>query len=393
MHRHSQSPFQAIRILEILEQSHSNGRTDVLPDYECLRYVLDTVASRHCLAGMGDIVDKVLRRMDDRFMIPDTHCYAAAIRAWRWEAQNPNRCQPQDVCCERVLQLLSKMKDSDNQSRQYRVRPTTEIFNNVLETLTLVLTPRNVEHAEQILLQMEDAMKNGEREQFPTARSYMHVIRIMRALDASTAIDRAGEVLERFQQNIEKLGTDKDSLKPFNSYMAVCCWGIRSKKVVDKIDVFQRVFRAFESIRKTQGLTPNGGSYRALLSLCGRSTPPSSEKKLMAERIFRLCCDAGMVSHRFLLCFVKVAEPDQYLKLVVSRAEEVEGKKIIPAEWSRNLSRRKIRTAEGWKTRPLGIDGRLLVTRAMEDYRLRRLRDHRNRDLLRGGRLPSDKAI
>jgi hypothetical protein len=46
----------------------------------------------------------------------------------------------------------------------------------------------------------------------------------------------------------------------------------------------------------------------------------------------------------------------------------------------------KVKSADGRKTIPLGVDGLLKRTTAMKEFQMRRLLDHRNRDLLRGGR-------
>jgi hypothetical protein len=100
-----------------------------------------------------------------------------------------------------------------------------------------------------------------------------------------------------------------------------------------------------------------------------------------------------MVDEKVLGQLKVAAVDDHYNRLVVEESETVEGTKVVPESWTRNALGGRVVTAEGRRTTPLSVGGQLTVTLAMREFQMRRLRDHRNRKLLQGGRiLPLDSG-
>ena len=94
-----------------------------------------------------------------------------------------------------------------------------------------------------------------------------------------------------------------------------------------------------------------------------------------------------MVDDHVLSTLLQATTSDQYSRLVIAASETVDGStKVIPEDWSRNVLGGRVVSADGRRVVPVGIDGRLTRTKAMQDFQMRRLRDQRNRKLLQGGR-------
>ena len=96
---------------------------------------------------------------------------------------------------------------------------------------------------------------------------------------------------------------------------------------------------------------------------------------------------------RQLVRLRSAATPDLYYKLVVSASEEIEGQRVVPEAWTCNALGGRVITADGRRTKPLSVEGKLAVTKSMLDFRMRRMTDKRNRNLLRGGRLSRPSKI
>jgi hypothetical protein len=135
-------------------------------------------------------------------------------------------------------------------------------------------------------------------------------------------------------------------------------------------------------------LSPNAESYASLLEACSRLVPPGKDRERWVGQVFRLACEDGMVDDTVLQQLKAAAFQDQYSRLVAAESETIEGTKVVPEAWTRNALGGRVVTAEGRRTTPLTIGGQLTVTLAMREFQMRRLRDHRNRKLLQGGRIP-----
>lgn len=93
-----------------------------------------------------------------------------------------------------------------------------------------------------------------------------------------------------------------------------------------------------------------------------------------------------MVDDNVLKQLKTATTAEQYTSLVLTASEDVEGTKMVPEAWTINALGGRVVTADGRRTTPLSIEGKLTVTMAMQEFKMRRIRDKRNRNLLRGGR-------
>ena len=377
-------------VLRLMDQSFEKGISEVLPDYDCFRFLLYTASKRPLLPNLGTEVDHVLSRMSERFMVPDTACYGAAIRTWKNEALNPELIETRDRSVARTLELLAEMKVAHNQSTAVVVRPSTRIVNDVLEVLFVSSNPRRWEQAEHLLSEMEVALVSGGDEASANAESYRRVINVWKTSKSEDKVSHAKSVLLRFQDNFENFPEiaekDDEAVKVFSAFVGVCATAeVKTEK--EGLRILKEALSAIDGIRAL-GLDPHSETFANLLSACARLLAPGKEQQSFVGKVFRLCCDAGMVNGNVLRKFKSVASPGLYLRMVTSPSEEVEGTKVVPEAWTSKVSGRHVISADGRRATPLSIDGELVVTRAIQEFRMRKIRDKRNRKWLRGGRLP-----
>jgi len=390
------SPGKASSVLRLMEDAYGKGLTEVQANRECFRCVLQTAAQRPNVEDLGTLVDAVLAKMDEQFILPDSACYGAAIRTWKNSALNPDMYDYREMSVRRCLELLDRMRVAHNQSIVSQVRVATQNVNDVLEALCVSTNHKRIEQAELLLESLEaaaeaaagrDEMRHDPR---PNANSYRLVIDVWRTAQSIEKVPRAMAILWRMKESYDAIATNSqkpDIVEVFNAFVRVC-GSVRPRG--DKDDgahVFREALAAVESMRSLKGLYPNAVSYAVLLEACKILLPLGKERLRVVEQVFHLACDEGMVDDGVLRELRSVASEEQYSKLVIAPSEIVEGTKMVPESWSRNALGGRVVTADGRRTKPLTVDGQLAITNAMREFQMRRLRDKRNRNLLQGGRL------
>jgi hypothetical protein len=404
--RDKNAPGKAQSILRLMEFAYNNGSTMVRPDEECYRYVLITAAKRLELADVSSaLVDDCLLKMKNSFLVPDSQCYGAAIRTWKNVAINDDVPPSfRDKAARRTLELLVEMNVANKQSLTHSVRATTEHINDVIEALAAGsrTNQRRMDHAERLLTEMEEASSGISSDDSawasakPNADTYRLVIDVWKSSDSRDRIDRAKSILRRFHEtclpnmtSVAKIEYNRVGrlVGVFNSFVDLCSTSQASTEE-EGMEVLKEALNAIEIMQSNDNLKPNSATYSSLLQGCENVLPKGEERQRLVEMIFRLCCDDGLVDDVVLTNLKSVATTEQYTRMVVAVSEDIDGTRMIPEVWTTNaLGGRKAITADGRRTKALCIDGRLTVTRAMQEFKMRRLRDKRNRNLLQGGRL------
>ncbi len=372
-------------VVNLLDHALDRGTTFVQFDTDCYRSILVTASRRPELADLGKLVDRVLKRMGEWFLVPDTICYQAAIRTWKHEAFNSKHDRMfQTQAVNRVIELLGEMDVAHNQSSTVLVRPTTSIYNDVLEALRV--EGQRWEEAEKLLRKMEQSSSPEK----PNAATYCLVLRLLKNRTMGDKLNRARDILDRFYRNIDGENcthSRRDQVAVLNEFIEVCA-SANVQSDTEGMNLLGEVLDAVQVARSSHAITPDSSSFATLLKACQSLILSLPKRQKFAERVFDLCRDAGMVNKTVLLEFKKSVPSDRFIDIVVSSCRELEGNKAIPADWNRNAFGGKVCSSDGSRSPPLGADGEIIITKEMSDFRLRRLIDKRKRNSIRGGRLP-----
>ena len=389
------SPSKALSVLKLMDYAYSKDMTAIQPDLVCYRSVLKTASHRPNLPDLGRLVDDVLTQMKERYILPDTDSYGAAIRTWRNAALHPDNWEHREKAARRCLELLSEMNTTHNQSTMLDVRMSTTNVNDVLEALSMSTHPKRTNQAEQLLDILEQAMEQDSASTLrPNADSYRLAINVWSTTNAADKIPRALALLWRMKDKYDQLRPAsrlQEMIEVFNSFVRVC-GSVRSQGETAELYVFKEALASIESMKALDGLKPNASTYAALLEAGNSLLSLGSHRQRVVEEVFRLCCEDGMVDDHVLRQFRLVCTPEQYAKLVIAKSVDVEGTKMVPETWTANVLGGRVVTADGRRTTPLSIDGELTRTIAMKEFQMRRLRDKRNRNFLQGGRLTNASA-
>jgi len=377
-----------------MESVYKKGVTMIQPDETCYTYFLQTAAHRPNGTDLGQLVDSTLARMRALYMVPDTKCFAAAIRTWKnvavHEASVPRAIRERSV--RRTLELLTEMETSDHQSSNVSVQISTEIINDVLKALTASRNPKRTKQAEELLTRMEESLAHDKPSKIaPNAESYIQVLRVWSTHESMEKVAKAKLILFRMQEHLATNFIQQNKIHTFpvdvfNEYIRVCgSYVAPSDK--EGMQVFREALSTIAMMKNEGNLRPNSGTYTALLDASGELISGARERQAVVEKIFALCCNDGMVDGKVLERMREAASEEQYSKLVVAFSNDIEGTKVVPEKWTANALGGRGTSGDGRKTTQLSVDGTLAVTASLSEYKMRRLRSKRNKNLLQGGRL------
>jgi hypothetical protein len=381
------SPSKAQSVLRLMELSYDKGITAIQPDLACYRSVLKTAAQRPSLPELGRLVDDILVKMKDHYIVPDAECFSAAIRTWRNCAIHPDNFEFRELAVRRALELLAEMNIAHTQSTTLSVRPSTVNVNDVLEALSASKHPKRTSQAEQLLDSLEEGFENEHVR--PNADSYRFTINIWGTTNAAERVPRALAILWRMKERYNTLilySRQQDIIEVYNAFVRVC-GSVRCQGEDAGLSIFKEALTSVENMKLLDGLRANSQTYAALLEACKNLLPLGHQRQLVVEEVFLLCAGDGMVDEHVLRMLRLVATMEQYARLVIAESDDVEGTKSVPEAWTVNVLGGRVLTSDGRRTTPLTIDGQLTETLAMKEFQMRRLRDKRNRNLLQGGRL------
>jgi hypothetical protein len=398
------------------------------------------------------LVDTVLTSMKHQLISPDTACYEAAAEVFKnaallyggtidWFGKSKPSSGPgrgtiaaaqqrsavpivpdasmRDRCASRALELLDEIQVAQQQQGEGHARLSTRTINHVMEALAVSQLPQRTDRAVELLTKLEQ-----EEPSVPDLETYRLVMEVWKGVRTSSAGDeeskvagaeavldrlevRCSEIVHRHQELHGASGRQirNDLVAVYNAFVEVC-GSVPAASEETTLDIFRRALTRLQGLRSLGGvqvssggpprplvLYPNADSYAGLLKACARLLPNGKDRQRWVERVFGLACDEGMVDDRVLQQMKLAATEEQYSRLVVSVSEASEGSKLVPEAWTRNALRGRVVTSEGRRTTPLTVQGRLTVTPSMQEFRMRRLRDHRNRALLQGGRIPFGSSI
>lgn len=362
---------------------------DIRPDEECYRYVLATYA-RSTLPNLGDDVDELIAQMEDRLLTPDSECYMYAIQTWRNCATNFFNEGTQHDDATHASRLLTKMEKAYHRSSDVVVQPTTANFNDVMHAWSASTKPGAAVHAESLLKKLEKAYADGDANLQPDADSYRWALEAWASSSSRDKLNHAVTILSRMKDLTE--GSEDDHAKPtvdvFNAFIHVCGTSDQGS-TSDKKYNLKLAVNTVEEMRK-RGEAPNSATFCLLLEACQNLLPMGKERSRAVESIFKNCCYLGLVDDEVLAQFRAVASDELFTDLVAANttedaAEGTKSSKMVPASWTRNVGV-KVMTVDGKKPKPLNIDAIFVVTKRVKEFRVKRLRQHKNKRLLRAGR-------
>ena len=386
--REKAAPYKASNLLKYLETEQT-----VSPDVACYRCLLQTIARKSEQASLGELADDTLLKMREAYMVPDSLCFSSAITTWKNSALlKEASVAEKETSIRRTLELLSEMDVAHNQSTSLDVLVSTQNVNDALQALSVSDNPRRTELANTLLTRMEGEIDSRKFRLMPDSRSYMYAIRVWKSVWSQTRVQEAKSILhrmlDRFDVVSRKSARRNDPVAVFNEFIQVCGTQ-RVSGATEGLALLHEATNAVQRIRRLSSskFVPDASTYAVLLQASVHLLEDTAQRSTLVKKIFAQCCVEGMVDEEVLQTLKSAITSELYSDLVIARSEDIEGVKLVPEAWSARALRGSTITADGRRTVPLGVDGRLTYTRGMMEFQMRRLREKRNQRLLRGGRL------
>ena len=381
-----------------MEAAHAKSFCSTPVDETCYCHYLITSARRPVVPELGPLADQILNKLKDRQITPDAASYGAAIRTWKNSALNPLFGDSREISINRACDLLDELSLAVHRSTLRKVEPSTIHYNDTLEALSASYRRDAVDRAEALLKTMEDSIATFNTRQTsdvrPNADSYRWCLQVYVKSKRQDKVTTAKALLDRMRVNYEDAVKDKSSeesiVAAYNAFIRVCGSNEAAEDEEANILVLREALQAVQDLRSRYNISPDSETYTALLDACKNLLSLGEERSRAIQSVFETCCEEGLVNEHVLSALKHSVSPEQYLSLVIGKSEEVEGTRMVPEEWTRNVGKERVITAQGRRSAPLSVDGRYTITKAMKEYKMRKLRSKVNRSVLQGGRLKLD---
>ena len=364
--------IHAYQVMEQMEYLFINRYTQVRPDLNCFKYILQTFANS-TLHNLGPKVDTIIKLMTERHITLDTDCYAAAIETWSNDAVH-KKCHNCFKSASRTHELLHAMNRAHYRTNVSMVL-TTEHYNHVLRAWSSSGRPiLPVQNADVLLTGME-----ASTEIPPDAESYSSVLLTYSRSKSRESLDMARQLMQRAKG---RLGNKLKGCV-YNSFIIVCA---AQKDPNLLMEAFSMAIQTFREARST-GLA-DADTFYSMLSACNNLIPLGDSRNRALETVFEEGCKLGLLNREILNFFREICTKELYTKVVVAASQEEPqlGGKRLPPSWSSSSDVPWNNTPMGHIVRPITSDGDFLWTKSLMDHRMRHLKQHIGRHLLRGGR-------
>jgi hypothetical protein len=358
---------KAMKLLETLEEAYIQRISEVRADLKLYRWILRIVSQSNEPTTSGPYVDRLMQKIWERHMVPDTVCFEAAITTYTNCARHPLSTKP-EYFAGRSLQLLEEMKKTVFKSDTVVV--STAAYNGVLRAFAAVDSHHQI--AYQLLKEMEE--QGGVAA--PNANTYTYVVQALaNSFPYPHKIEKAQEMMQRAQQQVY-LGNEsaKPTISLYNALLQACASSRGPSE-----PTFRNALQILREIEEEDGVEADSKTFHWLLEACHHLLEDNPIRYRAIEQLFNRACYLGVVDQTLLSMVGRLIPSEFFSRVVSSKADRDEdGTLLIPVRWTRKT--------QSTTFQALTINGRSYQRRNVADVRMTKLRSHENRNLLQGGR-------
>ena len=280
----------------------------------------------HCYGNYNqpEAAEAVLKEMgavyassgEERFR-PNKSSYNSAIRAWA-RAGNADRCKA-------LLDEMLEKYASGNEA----VKPDSMTFVSVINSLWKSGAPNASEAAIEMLRLMEDKYANGDADFAPTADVYYSVINAIARSDLSDKAVKAKEILERAKRE------GKLDVYLLTGVLNACAY-TKSSSINDQQAALAIAQEVEAELHNNPSIRLDSIVCNTLLLVYSYLVTDKRERDMLSSRLFKQCCEKGLVSTPFLGNLRRFA-PSVYEQSIGDNIRF----RDLPSEWTRNAKKLK----------------------------------------------------
>jgi hypothetical protein len=365
----------------VLTKDISDIRADI-PIYRC---ILKTFSQTKALPNLGGKLEKMMRKIWEQNVIPDSKCFSYAIKTYSNCAVHKDLEGDPRLLAMQAHELLQEMKRLIE--RREAIRISTENYNDVIRAFSAA-KKNSTDVAVELLEEMERPISTIR----PNAETYCLVIRII--ANSSFRKRKVEECRKLIQRAIDEYKNGNTKAKPntdlYNSAIRACL-SSSSSSIEDREAKFRVALQIFTDEIRGNHLLPNSDTYMLMLEASKTLLEPGNVQDKALERIFKNCCSHALIDRFILRRFKAIASRELYNRLVVDNAKvDKDGTLYIPPSWTlkgsdKYFDEKKINITS------INVNGSLFVRSEVKDKRMRNLRSRRNQKMLRGWVLEGDQ--
>ena len=388
-----QSPYDAQRLVEKMEQLRSQGDSEVRPTARAWNSVIGAWAqweggsqgeasgAEHAEACLK-IMEELANSTGNEEVRPNSYNYNSVISAWAnsREIGAPSRAE----------QILEKMESLYRASGDENVKPRTATYNAIIDAWAKSGEEDTANRAELLLGHMMELYETGHNvDAKPNVRSFNSVLNAWAKSGDAMAPVRASEVLERMVALSAENRGDKEEggldVSPDATSFATVINAYGRSYAYGKAQAAYELFQHMKELYDASGnesLRPNYVVYNSVLNACAftmgdleeqsrameiassmlvgleespygkpdqvtygtylkviaNQMPASKARAQIVEAVFRKCARVGMVGD-FVLRQLKdmSIKGSTYKKLVGKSVDEVCNLSDLPSSWTCNV--------------------------------------------------------
>lgn len=257
-------------------------------------------------------------RMGDENCKPRIDAYNTLIRAL---GQRRDGAEEAEAV---LFDLISRYRAGDDD-----VRPNGDTFRCVL---TAQRRRKNISAAkvEQLLQIQEGLYATTKQEDLKLdGRLYnVALYAIARSRDPKKAI-RARRIVDKMRELEDQ--DQQLTVRTYFNLLSACAYTSGSPD--DKLGAFQIAVDALKELRETLNREPDSSCFGMFLKACANLMPESRKRDAVVEKVFRKCCNDGLVDDFVLSEFDRASSQALQLEVLGGFLDD---DVRIPKEWSKN---------------------------------------------------------
>ena len=375
---------QAQRIVDVLENWHTTGKTHVRPNVVCYTTVMSAWArgrapKRIALQKVNESLTKLEHLYEetlDESLRPNKITYITAMDVYCRKCPDVAGSMSQNLV-DHMMELYSKNIGYD--------RPTRIVFNTLISAWSRSQEPDAAENAEKIFSWLEDQYSAGDEYARPDEVTLCAVLNawannavdggamraqqimdhtenltaeergfertivpwniLIKAWGRSKTIDsvqRAEEILINLEEEYRNGNSNvKPDITTYSSVINCCAYYTGPPR--GRKSAFEVGWRTFQKIKESDDLVVNNIVYGTLFKAIGKLTSRGPKQEEMIQNLFLECCQAGQVCNFVLTQVRSSSPPDVFRNLVPEHIQDHDARKIekiwkkMPKKWRKNV--------------------------------------------------------
>jgi hypothetical protein len=271
-------------------------------------------------------VESYFDEMQEEGFEPETEAYNVLLRTI---GRNPK------TGFQRAEALLFQMMSDFREGNNERVKPNAGTFRTVLEAYrrqgeAKLATPSSATKVEQ-LLQFKEGLQLTDSEGV-LSRDEQRIYKIVLEVLSWSKNSKKAAKADRILRKLEVSNTVVVSIDLYALVLEACASTEGTSE--EKYEAFQVALGILKDLRSSPDLGVDGTTTGLFLRACNNLMPAGPKRDETVTKVFRDCCESGLVDGFVLSAFEQATSED--LQLEILGGFSVDGVSI-PNSWSRNV--------------------------------------------------------